>query len=493
MGVKFTQSPYPQHPMRFASLFVLLALLAFTVPAPAQSFGTGEIVLLDSLAPVGGVADHVTVAMNSNGDALATWSSSLEPLGSPDAVYRRVEAQFFLRIGKVKWIAGARMTLGEGLFPGDSPIYPMGDICRKPDVVSVGQNFIVAWPRLENADTGNGRIESAFVEVLNTPGDAMYHTESAGIGFPITNADPRQGGLMPDLATDSSLGNDTAVVAFAPLGEVRGTGGFGSAYDFDLVACVIDYSQGGAPQVSTPQILDTGIGFDLFPDGNGGNQDEFPGGKILPDCVFDSQGNLVIAYEEFRRYYAVSPPAAEDFGRIHVRRYALNAGIFILLDANTLYGQEPTFLQRRPNVARSPSNELVTLVWGEIEPVYETSDVKQVDLDYLAFPPQIIDENIPYGPLADETIPVPFQFQSNHGVVISCKPAPYGRLMPYRIGGIPTWRPTPKLTPYKPWRAALDVLEDDTAHGRPGHGLMAFGFEGRVGDKLRTYFAIQGL
>jgi hypothetical protein len=479
--------------MRFASLFVLLALLAFTVPVPAQSFGTGEVVLLDSLTPVGGVADHITVAMNSNGDALATWSSSLESMGSPDAVYRRVEAQFFLRIGKVKWIAGARMTLGEGLFSGDSPIYPKGDICRKPDVVSVGQNFIVAWTRLENGDSDNGRVESAFVEVLSTPGDAIYHTESAGIGFPIISANPRRGGLMPDLATDSSLGNDTAVIAIAPLREIRKTGGFGYAYDFDLVACVIDYSQGGAPQVSTPQILDTGIGFDLYPDGNGGNQDEFIGGKILPDCVFDSRGNLVIAYEEFRRYYAVSPPAAEDFGRIHVRRYALNAGTFILLDANTLYGQEPTYLQRRPNVARSPSNELVTLVWGEVEPVYLTSDVKQVDLDYLAFPPQIIDENIPSGPFVNETIPIPFQFQASHGMVMSCEPAPYGRLMPYRIGGTPYWRKTRILTPYQPWRAALDVLEDDTAHGRPGHGLMAFGFEGRLNGSPRTYFIIQGL
>jgi hypothetical protein len=479
--------------MRFASLLVLLALLAFTVPVPAQSFGTGEVVLLDSLTPVGGVADHITVAMNSNGDALATWSSSLESMGSPDAVYRRVEAQFFLRIGKVKWTAGARMTLGEGLFSGDSPIYPKGDICRKPDVVSVGQNFIVAWTRLENGDSDNGRVESAFVEVLSTPGDAIYHTESAGIGFPIISANPRRGGLMPDLATDSSLGNDTAVIAIAPLREIRKTGGFGYAYDFDLVACVIDYSQGGAPQVSTPQILDTRIGFDLYPDGNGGNQDEFIGGKILPDCVFDSRGNLVIAYEEFRRYYAVSPPAAEDFGRIHVRRYALNAGTFILLDANTLYGQEPTYLQRRPNVARSPSNELVTLVWGEVEPVYLTSDVKQVDLDYLAFPPQIIDENIPSGPSVNETIPIPFQFQASHGMVMSCEPAPYGRLMPYRIGGTPYWRKTRILTPYQPWRAALDVLEDDTAHGRPGHGLMAFGFEGRLNGSPRTYFIIQGL
>jgi len=103
---------------------------------------------------------------------------------------------------------------------------------------------------------------------------------------------------MPDLATDPSLGNDTVVVAYAPLLEIRTTGtGLGKSYNFDLLACVIDYSQGGAPQVSTPQILDTNIGFDLYPDGNGGTQEEVSGGKILPDCVFDSQGHLVLVYE----------------------------------------------------------------------------------------------------------------------------------------------------------------------------------------------------
>ena len=480
--------------MRFATFLVFFVLLAFTASTPAQIFSTGEVVLLDTLTPAGGGADHVTVAINSNGDALVTWSSALYPFPSLDSVYRRVEAQFFLRVGKVKWMTGARVTLGEGIEPAGSPVYPFGDICRKPDVVAVGQNFIVAWTRLENADNGNGRIESAFVEVPNTLGDAIYHTESLGVGYPIANADSRQSGLMPDLATDPSLGNDTAVVAYAPLLEIRTTGtGLGKSYNFDLLACIIDYSQGGAPQVSTPQILDTNIGFDLYPDGNGGNQEELSGGKILPDCVFDSQGNLVLVYEEFRRYYSVNPMASEDFGRIHVRRYAINAGSFITLDTATIFGNEHTHPQRRPNLARTPSNGLITLTWGEIEPVYGTSDVKQADLDFLSFPPQIIEEYIPPGVNTDELLPVPFQFEAYHGMVMSLQPEDFGRLMPYRLAGFPFWHPTPALTPYKPWRAALDVLEDDTANGRPGRGLLALTFEGRVNDELRTYFMLRQL
>ena len=78
-------------------------------------------------------------------------------------------------------------------------------------------------------------------------------------------------------------------------------------------------------------------------------------------------------------------------------------------------------------------------------------------------------------------------------MIMSVQPAPFGRLMPYRLAGSPFWYPTPGLTPYKPWRAALDVLEDDTANGRPGRGLLALAFEGRVNDELRTYFLIRQL
>jgi len=478
--------------MRFPLLSSLGVLFALATHGSAQTIRTDEVVLLDSLVPPGGGADHITTAINSRGDVLATWSSSLESLDAPNSVLRRVEAQFFLRTGKVKWITGARVTLGDGIYPNGGPVFPLGDLSRKPDVVAVGQNFIVAWTRLEDGQDGNGRLESAFVEIPNAPSDAIYHTPSPGFGYPITYANARLGGLMPDLATHPSLGDNTAVVVFAPLNEVWQTG-YGNAYDFDLVGCVIDYSQGGSPQVSTPQVLESRIGFDPFPNGSGGNQDISPGGKILPDCVFDSQGKFVVAYEEFRRRYVFVPPADEDYSRIHIRRYDINTGVFAVVNSFSVYGNTSSFPQRRPNLRRSPTNTLVSLAWGEIEPVNNIGDVKWLELDFLSNPPQIIEENLPYTPVANETLPVPFQYKTTRGLIMSLDISPYGRLMPYRLKGSSIWRRTPVLTPFQPWRAAPDVLEDDTANGRPGRGLMVLGFEGRVNNQLRTLLLIHGL
>ena len=116
-----------------------------------------------------------------------------------------------------------------------------------------------------------------------------------------------------------------------------------------------------------------------------------------------------------------------------------------------------------------------------------------MELDFLSDPPQIIEEDLPSTPIASETLPVPFQYKTTRGLIMSLDISPFGRLMPYRFTGASNWHRTPTLTSSQPWRAAPDVLEDDTANGRPGRGLMVLGFEGRVNNQLRTLLLIHGL
>ncbi len=475
-------------PIRLLTLALWLAPSA----AMAQVYESGEVILLDSAVPVGGMADHITIAINDEGDALATWGSSIDSVGGPNEIYSRVEAQFFRRTGKNQWTRGARVTLGECFLPNTGGIYALGEYCRKPDVVSVGRNFIVAWPRIENSILQTGQLEAAFVEVPVLPADAIYHTESPGFGYMIDSVNPYYAGVMPDLAFNHSGPTDQATVAYVHFQEARHTTGYGIVYDHDIRVANIDFSAGGPPSVTVPQTLATRVGFDLTPNGSGGNSAPESGGKVLPDCVFDKEGNLVLSFEEYRRQYAVSPPTGNDYGRIHIRRFAQSNGMFIPLNSMELFGLNPEYPQRRPNLFRTPSNDQISLAWGEKDPLTNAGDIFHYDLDFLSLPPSAVNRQVPHGPAVDEDIPIPFQYASLHGVIMSCM-AIGVRILPYRIAGVPVWKKTKGLTPFKPWRATLDILEDDSAHGRPNRGWIALGFEGKDNGEARTFLVFHPL
>jgi hypothetical protein len=52
---------------------------------------------------------------------------------------------------------------------------------------------------------------------------------------------------------------------------------------------------------------------------------------------------------------------------------------------------------------------------------------------------------------------------------------------------------TRAITPSKPWRESLDIMEDDPAHGQPNHGRMALGLAGRNNGKPRIFLMIKPL
>ena len=55
------------------------------------------------------------------------------------------------------------------------------------------------------------------------------------------------------------------------------------------------------------------------------------------------------------------------------------------------------------------------------------------------------------------------------------------------------WKPTRAITPFKPCRESLDIMEDDSAHGQSNHGWMDSGLEGRNNGELQIFLIIKPL
>lgn len=454
--------------------FALLALSPFAAAQIPVNANTAYE--LPSLAPIDGKADHETIAVNSNGDVLIVWSASVYSLSSAESAVRRVECAFLRRTSATTWDLYPTQTLGEAdpLVLPSGTIYPAGDICRKADVVPVGDDFAVAWQRIENDDTSGGRLEAAYIEVPTT-GDAVYHLESSeGIGWVLDNFDPRTAGGMVDLACAPGT---TAPIAAAYVHHVGKTSlaPMENAVDFDLRAVTFDFPiPGAAPSVNAVNTLEA-IPYDDFGPGSPN------GGRVLPDIVFDRWGNLVVAAETFARSERTRG-AAPNEGKILLRRYSIDSfGVTTLLNAQELAGTDPTFAQRRPNLFRSPSNDAVSLAWGEIQLPSNTTWIFHYDAVYpdavnnAAFVNQA---PAPVPNMIDPNLPVPLQYKGVRGVVIVVNPSSGSFQAGYELNISPKWELLSDFSGKQPWRPSLDVLESDPL--RPGRGVVVFGMEGRI-------------
>lgn len=468
---------------------VLTSVALFLAASPLASAQTpvtaNTVVELPSHAPIDGKADHETIAMNKRGDVFVVWSSSVFPLTGPDSVVRRVEGAFFRRTGTTTWDLYPTVILGEAdpiALPSGVSIYAAGDICRKADVVAVDNNFVVAWQRLENADTANGRIEVALIEAP-VSGNANYHlSDPSGIGWILDNFDPRGAGGMLDLACQRGTSSPIAV-AYAHRTNKFAIGVSDFAWDFDLRALTFDFPTPGlAPTVNVVNTL-TNVPFDDISASAVGR------GRVLPDLVFDSWGNLVIAFEDFARGERISA-SDPDYGQIHLNRYSIDSfGVFTELNAQVLLGNNTEFAQRRPNLFRSPFNTAVSIAWGEIELPADSIKLFHMDAVYpnatddasfVDHAPTPVPNNI------DPDVPTPLQYKTVRGVVITVDPSPGSYHAGYQLSNSTKWVLLGDFTGKLPWRPALDVLENDPA--RPGKGIISLAFEGRDSTSLSRIF-----
>lgn len=457
------------------STLAVLACASAPSQTPVQAGDTTELV---SASPADGRADHETIAINSKGDVFVTWSSSVYSLLGAQPKVRRVEGAFLRRTGPTTWDLYDTITLGEAdptLLPGGVSVFSQGDICRKPDVVAMGDHFVVAWQRLENADSSNGQVELALIEVPAS-GDAIAHLQDPlGIGYVIDQFDPTGAGGMVDLACAPGT-TEPIVVAYAHKTLRQVLVGGERLYDFDVRAMSFSFpTVGAAPSLGPVNTLATDIAFDDFAPGDPNT------GRVLPDCVFDVFGNVVIGFEEFRRGDRISGTTPHD-GQIHLRRYAIDgAGIFSEVNATTLRGSDDTFAQRRPMLFRSPSNVTLDLSWGEIKLPSDETEIYHFEVAYPTATDDAVFTDYAPSPLpfnANAYGPVPFQYKNAHGVVVSTDLNPGAFNVGYQLSARPDWELLRGFVGLQPWRPAIDVLENDPL--RPNRGVVSLANEGRA-------------
>ncbi|HEX9794666.1 MAG TPA: hypothetical protein VGC54_11845 [Planctomycetota bacterium] len=325
--------------MHFATpIFSLLALLA-----PQQG-----VLRLDESATLPtlglGDADHATVAVNSRGDVLVAFHTRRDDLsGEPF----QVEAAFLRYLGQGLWelpsLGYNHFVLGD---PTAQVLDPGGECCTKPDVVAVGENFVVVWPRTPPGQETT-RLEAAFFEP-GIVGEAVVHAEAPGIGWLLDGTVLNgSAGVMPDLA--AVPGSSTKVhVAYA-----HADGDSGRFHDYDVRYMTADFSS-LPPLLEGPYALVEDLAFDDPSVGNGQR-----GGKVLPDLVVDDYGNLVLAYENF------SSRGAQDEGWIDVCRFSVPGGPPLELERESFHGANSDDWTRRPMLATNhrDSDNSVSLLY----------------------------------------------------------------------------------------------------------------------------------
>jgi hypothetical protein len=454
---------------------VLLSMMAG--PLFGQSiYKDHQVFELPSLAPVDGKADHVVSAINDRGDIFLAWSSSVYPISHAYGEMRRVEGAYLRRVNDFRWRLYPTVTLGEtqpSNLPGGVSIFPNGDNCRKPDVVATGNDFIVAWQRLELGDTSNGYLECARIQVSSNGDPVVNLANSVGLGFILDQSvDLRRAGGMVDLAYDRGSGSNNVIAVYVSRTGATPTT-FGVAYDFELRGVSFGFNGNQtAPLIKQVQVLNDHIAMDDFQRGG-----DPAGGRVLPDAVFDPFGNLVVAFEDFR--LAVRG-AGVDQGKIGLQRFQVKAnGRFTLLNDQSLVGSHSEWAMRRPNMIRNAGSNSIDLVFGERLIPTVSTDAYHYSVDYPDATSDAIltDQLVTNTPGVDEDQPIPVQIGAFRAIMICADPNPGKRRVSTQRPNQTDWTDLDEFLDLKPWRPTMDVLTNDP--NRPGDSLVVLAVEGR--------------
>ncbi len=448
-------------PLPLTLLPRLFALLLLTGALSAQgSIGLQQTVVLPTTAL--GDCDHATLAINDEGDVFVAWHSQIGiGLASP----RQVEGVLFRRGNGWSWITP---TSADVLVLGDPLVQVLGsgESCRKPDVVAVGRDFVVSWPR-HLPSTGAAQLETCLIEV--TPSAAILHEASPGVGYRVEGGlDAGVAGLMPDLAARSAAPRLATVVYANQISHS------GTQYEFDLRAANLDFSQ-FPPVVSPPVSL-----IQPVPEDDGLAAPT--GGRVLPDVVEDDLGHLVLAWEEFAEAGHLGATLSEGWIRVAHFQDGGSGSYTELGPPTTLGGPNPGIRRRRPNLATSVSDltNTISIAWGEYpDQILHDTDVRFGQLDYSAAsggtPPVISDFGYPVISSRDQDLPVPIHARglrlclATRQFLADRKLTAFVALPPKGEQIVPT-----ALT--FPWRPAADLLQFGTP-GTPDSRIIPMSYE----------------
>ncbi|TAH35965.1 MAG: hypothetical protein EYC70_12005 [Planctomycetota bacterium] len=456
----------------------LPAVLALILSA-SLAFGQGgtmslaETVQLPSSGP--GDADHGTVAINEDGDIFVTWSTARTDLTANAA---QVEGVYLRYLGGATWELPA---LGYNYWVlGAADAVALGggyESCRKPDVVAVGKDFVVTWPRSNETRTVTQleivRVltDAALPPTIDAPG--------AGIGFVVdADFDSADAGGMPDLATFSV---NPPIVGVAYVHDRK----INAPYrDFDIRFARVEFGAIGAPAVEGPMILVRNSPFDDAP-----NSGEPAGGKVLPDLEPDDGGNMVLAIEAYARYGHHGAPTNE--GRIYVQWYGNAAsGVPALLSDNEVdfsntnhffvRGRRVNDRTRRPNLAGSRLDGANSVSLAFLDAPDSTGDIdtEHRELFWDGADITMTDFVFPNLGNKNDNVPVPIHGSSLRACLAVREDTTEDQLKAF-IPSVPTTPFRSLKSPVShPWRPAVDLMEPAPADITNGDLLLPVTYEG---------------
>ena len=424
-----------------------------------QTINTGEVAGFPML---GSSSTHATVAVNERGDLMLAWSSAVTINGTKT---KQVEGAFLARTGTDSWEIPAKSSLwllGEVGVTGTGAI----ERCHKPDVVSLGNDFVVFFPRIVNG-VQTGAMEAVRIAV-NASGIASLDAPSPGHGY-VLDPDfyPGESGGMPDGVRLQFQRNNPAVAreGLAAVFYAHISRSAGDERDFDLRAATIDFNQ-VPPVINGPIVAASALPVDF--------SGTYPGGgMLLPDAVEDDFGNIVVAWEE---YTNASRGGASDSGKLVVRSFLKSASGLQVNGSIELVGVDPLDRQRRPNLAtsRADNSNSISIAWIDCEQDGSDPRTRYGLLDFVGGTINFNDANFPNWPTVEEQRPTCVHGDKFRAGVSEHVAGGTSKMIAWSMVNGPKLINIP-LSGYLPIRPALDLLENQTH--QPGQRILPLSFE----------------
>ncbi len=416
---------------------------------------------LESIPMGGGAdfrADHATVAISDSDHIFVAWHSQIDD--SPDRF--QVEGMLIPKTGTDQWTIPALADTDFHRVLGDPALNIHStddDSCQRPDVVAVGENFIVTWVRFDVGTASNyEHLESVLVEVdtgSTVKISAIVGTQ-AGEGKRVDEeVESGEVEVMPDLV---ALGTDHAGVIYV---HEAGISGSSNQYrNHDIRFAELDFS--GNSFHTEIQMLFEDQPLDHLSGG------PMQGGNVSPDICTDADGNLVFAFSTFIAAGHHSNNDPQD-SRIRLFRFAPNANATLWdwdqEDAhdfahNGTSNEDP---MRRPNLAGSEldfaaTDNLLLLTWIDTEADGATPDmIRVVVIDYEPSTPTTTAYDHPTS--AYDGHPVPLNLEDSYFgdaiiydreflTVRTIRARPVGGSSSSEVVGATSWRPALATSEY---------------------------------------------
>ncbi|KAA3615225.1 MAG: hypothetical protein DWQ01_00445 [Planctomycetota bacterium] len=371
------------------STFLLLAPMASAQPTIVEPEDSPtQLPLVDSNSDN---ADHVIVAVNDLGDMLIVWDEETTA-GSPPVATVQASA-IFIPTKKVSGVQSWQVPTTAELI-GDPEEGNSGDIvkCEKPHVTAVGDNFIIAYPRIQTTGSKLTRIETIGVEVTDN-GSSSYNTATFhydttdGVGYVVSTEE----GFTNDWFQGGSSGNnlglchftdgllpdeDGAAIVFLEQPSTEGV--------YDLYSIYVDYDENGIDGEPEVTECDSGPNAEWLLSGIRSEENHSmynQSRRVAPRIIEDVNGYLVLAYGEWEE------SGASQGGRIMLRSYSFSGPSCLVLE-DTMELQNSTntsWHHRRPVFGKTKnSSDNMSLGWANFDDDHGGTPAAPV-IDWMEF------------------------------------------------------------------------------------------------------------